>query len=152
MAYLGASRHNFESKSSTAAVKPPIRLCRQTLHFSLCGIVSRMGVIIQHHRDVGVSHDILQYLGIQPAFPNRVQNMCPYGIISAYRKTSQLCKYYLLPITFNRQPEIYQCHSFFRIAYRQVFSYRGVPSGLFTNDTNSTNKPSRRIPSFSHKR
>ncbi len=55
---------NFQFKSSTAVVKALIRLCRRTLHFSLCGIVGRMGVIVQRHRDVGVSHDILQRLGV----------------------------------------------------------------------------------------
>ena len=42
-------------------------------------------------------------------------------------------------------------HSFFRMAYCTVFSYRGVPSGLFTKEMNSRNRPSRRIPSFSHR-
>lgn len=40
---------------------------------------------------------------------------------------------------------------FFRMAYCTVFSYLGVPSGLFTKEMNSWNTPSRRIPSFSHR-
>ena len=42
-------------------------------------------------------------------------------------------------------------HSFFRMAYCTVFSYLGVPSGLFTKEMNSRNMPSRRMPSFSHR-
>ena len=42
-------------------------------------------------------------------------------------------------------------HSFFRMAYCMVFSYLGVPSGLFTKEMNSKNTPSRRIPSFLHR-
>ena len=49
------------------------------------------------------------------------------------------------------QSDCFRAHSFFRIAYCTVFSYLGVPSGLFTKETNSRNTPSRRIPNFSHR-
>ena len=39
----------------------------------------------------------------------------------------------------------------YEMAYCTVFSYRGVPSGLFTKEMNSRNRPSRRIPNFSHR-
>lgn len=62
--YLFISRHNFESKSSTAVVKTTNSAMAPDAPFLPLRNVGRMGVIIQRHRDVGVSHDILQRLGI----------------------------------------------------------------------------------------
>ena len=40
---------------------------------------------------------------------------------------------------------------FFSKANCRVFSYRGVPSGLLTNEINSRNSPSCRMPSLRHR-
>ena len=46
----------------------------------------------------------------------------------------------------------YLFHSFCKMAYCIVFSYLGVPSGFETKETNSTKRPSLRMPSFSQRR
>ena len=48
----------------------------QPFHFLLCGMESSVGVIVQRHYNVGVSHDVLQRLGFMPAFAILVQNVC----------------------------------------------------------------------------
>ena len=48
----------------------------QPFHFLLCGMESSVGVIVQRHYNVGVSHDVLQCLGFMPAFAILVQNVC----------------------------------------------------------------------------
>ena len=59
-AYHGVSEPHLALKSSKTVVETGgLLLSRQPAHRRLCGSVIRVGVIVQRHGDVGMSHDVL---------------------------------------------------------------------------------------------
>ena len=60
IAYLGTSQHAFPFKSSKGVVNTLSLQCSQAVHFSFCRSRIGMGIIIQCHLDIRMSHDILQ--------------------------------------------------------------------------------------------
>ena len=56
LGFLGAFRRSFR-----LGLCGGFCLGLQPFHFLLCGMESSVGVIVQRHYNVGVSHDVLQY-------------------------------------------------------------------------------------------
>lgn len=52
----------------------------QPFHFLLCGMESSVGVIVQRHYDVGVSHDVLQCLGVHARVCHSGTECMPHGV------------------------------------------------------------------------
>ena len=91
--------HVFALKSSKTVVNSAYYLCRlgflgafrrrlrlglcggfclglQPFHFLLCGMESSVGVIVQRHYNVGVSHDVLQCLGVHARVCHSGTELC----------------------------------------------------------------------------
>lgn len=52
----------------------------QPFHFLLCGMESSVGVIVQRHYNVGVSHDVLQCLGVHARVCHSGTECMPHGV------------------------------------------------------------------------
>lgn len=75
LGFLGAFRHSFR-----LGLCGGFCLGLQPFHFLLCGMESSVGVIVQRHYNVGVSHDVLQCLGVHARVCHSGTECMPHGV------------------------------------------------------------------------